>query len=379
MFFDQIPTILYHKVLPLILAMFGFGFLIAFHELGHFLMCKIFGIHTPTFSIGFGPAIIATKIGDTNFRLAPIPLGGYCEIAGFHEPGQGDQQHAEDTSDRAFCSKPYWQKFLVLMGGIIFNMFFAYAVFTSFYFFGTPQENASIMVQEVEKDSAAERAGLLKKDIIVGVNNHFFDKNPKTTAEEMSSILLPEIMSHPDETITLKIIREGNPLELPVLLGHKDAAGKNVGSLGSLFSLMIELKDGEYIRFGFIESIKKGIGRAHSYVWQIFGFLKSMVTQRSLKGAGGPIMMLSTSFNMAQQSIRLLLIFLAIISINLAVLNVLPLGALDGGQLLIVTVESITRRRVPEQVKIGILITFWVLFIILTLVLSYRDIMMLFA
>jgi regulator of sigma E protease len=378
MVFESIYAIIVHKIIPFILALIGFGFLIAFHELGHYLMCKLFGIHTPTFSIGFGPTLISRTIGDTNFRLAPIPLGGYCEIAGFHEPGQGEQGHAHDTSDRSFSSKPYWQKFLVLTGGIMFNLFFAYATFTGFYFFGTPQEKASIVIHEVEKGSAAEKGGLLKKDIVIKINDHTLATTPKVLSQQLSTLLLPEIRNHAHEAITLTIIRNGEHQERAIMLESKQVDNQTIGSLGALFGLNIEIEEGAYQRFGFLTSIKMGIERTHGYIAQVVGFLRSMVSERTLKGAGGPIMMLSTSFSVAQQSISLLLIFLAIISINLAVLNILPLGALDGGQLLIVTIESITRRRVPESIKLSVLVTFWLFFLGLTLVLSYRDIKALF-
>ena len=104
-----------------------------------------------------------------------------------------------------------------------------------------------------------------------------------------------------------------------------------------------------------------------------------MITRRSLQEVGGPIMILSTSFEMAQRGIRLLLVFLAFISINLAVLNLLPVGALDGGQLLLVTIESATGRQIPDMVKIGINLSFWIFFLGLILHLSYRDLLRIFS
>ena len=113
------------KLLPLAYALIGFGLLITVHECGHFFFCKLFGIRTPTFSIGMGPTLYQRNIGQTNFRLALVPIGGYVEIAGMAEVGQGEQAHAEDAGPDSFSSKPFWQRFLVLIGGILFNSLFA--------------------------------------------------------------------------------------------------------------------------------------------------------------------------------------------------------------------------------------------------------------
>ena len=88
----------FSKIIPLVYALIGFGLLIAVHEFGHFIFCKIFKIHTPTFSIGMGPKIFQKQIGETNFVLSAFPLGGYVEIAGLAEVGQGDQKHSKDLS-----------------------------------------------------------------------------------------------------------------------------------------------------------------------------------------------------------------------------------------------------------------------------------------
>jgi len=111
------------KMLPLLWAFLGIGVLITIHECGHFVFCKLFGVHTPTFSIGFGPEIFRKKIGTTNFRLAAIPLGGYVEIAGHAEVGQGDQEFASVVGPESFESKSYWQKILVMSGGSFLTLF----------------------------------------------------------------------------------------------------------------------------------------------------------------------------------------------------------------------------------------------------------------
>ncbi len=116
------------KLFFLFEGIIGLGFIIAFHELGHFLFCKAFNIRVPSFSIGFGPKLFSKKIGGTEFSLSAIPLGGYVEIAGSAEVGQGEQKEAHANDEGSFARKPYYQKLLVMLGGIAFNILFAYVV-----------------------------------------------------------------------------------------------------------------------------------------------------------------------------------------------------------------------------------------------------------
>jgi regulator of sigma E protease len=124
-------TLFSKSIIFIAIGIFGVGFIIAFHELGHFLFCKLFGIKVPSFSIGMGPKLISRKIGSTEYSISAIPLGGYVELA----------QASDDSSAKGgsyFENKPYWQKMLVMGGGIMFNMIFAYSVLISLYFFGMP-------------------------------------------------------------------------------------------------------------------------------------------------------------------------------------------------------------------------------------------------
>ena len=120
-------------------GLIGINFVVGIHEFGHFLFCKFFKIRTPTFSFGFGPYLASKKIGDTTFALSSIPLGGYVEIAGSAEMGQGDQKEAHARDTGSFAIKPYWQKLLVMIGGIVFNLIFAYAALIFLFMIGLPK------------------------------------------------------------------------------------------------------------------------------------------------------------------------------------------------------------------------------------------------
>ena len=128
-------TLSSHKIFIVFLGLLGLGFLIGLHELGHFLFCKLFRVSTPSFSIGFGPRIFSKKIGETTFSLSAIPVGGYVEIAGMAEVAQGEQKEASRKDEYSFASKPYYQKVLIMSGGILFNtLLWVLCLFLSFHF-----------------------------------------------------------------------------------------------------------------------------------------------------------------------------------------------------------------------------------------------------
>ncbi len=366
----DLAVILTQKIIPLVCALIGFGSLIAVHELGHFLFCKLFGIHTPTFSIGFGPELFRRQIGDTNFRLALIPLGGYVEIAGLVEVGQGEQAHATITGERSFESKPYWQKFLVLMGGILFNLISAYIIFCTLFLVGTSDRQA-IIIAGVVKASAAEKAGLMHGDAITDINGVPLVQDAKLLANAQD-LLLTELRSHPNQDVVMTVLREDKILKISALLGSRHERENEVGTLGAnLVTPMPKLP--------FLQALKAGFDYTNNSIILLMQSIKGLFTSRSLEGAGGPVMMLSMSFTSAQNGILPLLSFLGLMNINLMLLNMLPIGALDGGQLLFVTIEAIIRRKLPMGLRNGLNIASWIFFIGLAVLLTYRDVVHLFG
>ncbi|MFA6527758.1 MAG: M50 family metallopeptidase [Candidatus Babeliales bacterium] len=371
--FGLIYTLLVTKLIPALATLIGFGALIAIHELGHFLFCKLFNIHTPTFSIGFGPELFSRKIGDTHFRLALIPFGGYCEIAGHEEVGQGDQAHALDRSDRSFDVKPYWQKLLVMLGGIICNLLFAYTIACTLFIVGKHVEKPGVYIVSVLPSSPAQHAGLEAKDRVLALGKHQL-ATPTLTGETASTLVIQELASKPGQQINLLIERDGQEKIITATLASKPAGTKMIGSLGVNFGFNYPIT-----QLPFFQAIKAGIEQTNNWIRMIVQSLTTLASRRSLDGAGGPVMIFSQIFSSAQNGLLSLLVLLALISINLALLNLLPIGALDGGQVLFITIEAAIRRKIPDTVKIGINLASWAFFIILTLILTYRDIIALFV
>lgn len=360
------------KFLPLFLSIVGFGLLIAIHEFGHLIFCKLFNIYVPSFSIGFGHKIFERTIGETKYRLAWIPFGGYCEIAGQEEIGQGDQKHAHDMSDRSYMNKPFWQKVLVWLGGIGFNIISAYVIFIGLFMF-SGNTTSRITIGAVGKESAAAASGLKGGDAILSINHIDLASLAEENPEEAQKILLKTIQANPDKTVSMDIQRGDEQFTIPVHLGSRSIdEHTSIGVMGASFPPIIR-------RLPFKEAIMTGVTVTNSWITLIATSLKNFITQHSLAGAGGPVMIFAEGFKTAQHGIVSLLIFLAIMSINLALFNLLPLGITDGGQLMFATLEFIIRRPLPSKVRVAINVVSLALFLFLAAYLTYKDIATLFG
>lgn len=359
-------TFIYQNFFLIVLGLVGINFLIGFHELGHYLFCKLFKIHTPTFSIGFGPVLASKKVGDTKFAFSAIPLGGYVEIAGLAEVGQGDQKHAHATDSHSFAHKPYYQKLLVMSGGILFNLIFAYFALSLLFWFGLPKteflypRNAAPVISQVQENSPAALAGLQNGDRILAINDTQINEDALKAYKTISAM--------PGQPATLKIQRDGQELEVPVNLESKQVGDTHVGSLGVLFEITGTQPA------PLLSSLKQGFALTNAYIAGTAAAFKNIFVKRDVSKMGGPLMVISETVKAAGHSWLVFLFFLAIISVNLAVLNLIPLPILDGGQILFYTIEAIIGRQLPTKVREYIHIGSWILIMGLIVYLSAQDV-----
>lgn len=358
----QIGTL--YNIGMFLIALIGLGFVIGFHEFGHFLFCKLFSIRTPTFSIGFGPKIWSKKIGETTFALSAIPIGGYVEIAGQDEEEGKPAATPASTDPHLFNNKPYWQKLLVMLGGIIFNIIFAFGALSVVFMAGAPKsfflfdQTATAQVQEILPGSPAEQAGILAGDRITSISGITIDDTPASL-----KAYLPTLIENAGKTVTLELDRSGTPISVTVTLNSADS-GKPLLGAGIYRALPPQ---------NVITGIQSAWGTITSWTNQIFSLLGSLFSSKSLKGVGGPIMLLSQTMQGSKDGVVAFLLILAFISINLAIFNLLPLPVFDGGQVLMLTIEAITRRSL-DIIRPIVGITSWVLIILLTIYLVIKDI-----
>lgn len=347
------------------IGILGIGFIIGFHELGHFLFCKLFNVKTPSFSIGMGPRIFKKKIGETEFALSAIPLGGYVEIAGASEIGQGDQTEAYRSDERSFNNKPYYQKLLIMMGGILFNFIFAYTVISALFYVGIPEKHSFLMpygsttvIEGFQETSPAALAGLQAEDRIIAINHVNVQDNVPLLSKEIAPL------AHTTAIITIE--RNNVQQEVEILVGQNpDVKNKTIGYLGVRFMFPKQ--------FTLTESISKGIATTNALGMLVIKAIKNIFVERDTTGVGGPLMIISQTVQGAGKGFKVFLFLLAYISINLALLNLIPLPIFDGGQLLFYTIEAIIGRKLPDYVREYIHMATWVMLLILIAFLTIKD------
>jgi regulator of sigma E protease len=353
--------ILFYYIPLVLMGLIGLCLLVIFHEFGHFIFAKIFNVHVPSFSIGFGPRLIEKKIGETTFAISAIPLGGYVEIAGAAEVGQGEQKFAKSQDERSFNQKPYWQKMWIISGGILFNIIFTYLALSLLLYLGSPcigsrcAETNPPLISYIIAGKPAEKAGLKAGDTILKINN-----------KEVSTIssLSEELKKFINQNATLTILRNNKEEKnIEINVGSQKVGDKTLPLLGALWSIQpLSFKD------ALIEGWKSTI----DMIVQIASALKNIT---KTKDVGGPLILLTYLTKFAGEGLKTFLFILAFISINLAIFNVIPLPIFDGGQALFYTIEAIMGRPISDEIRYKIHYYTWILLIILLVYLTYNDLL----
>ncbi|MCX5925307.1 MAG: M50 family metallopeptidase [Candidatus Dependentiae bacterium] len=365
LFIESVLNLSRH-ILFIALGISGIGFLIGFHELGHFLFCKLFGIATPSFSIGMGPKIISKKIGETEFSLSLLPLGGYVEIAGAAEVGQGDQKEAYSVNSDSFATKPFYQKLLVMLGGIAFNLLFAYIVITCL-FLSKPTStflfpsNATPTISAIAKDSAAEKGGLQAGDTLISIDH-------TTIANNIHPFLLA-IQNSPEVPTTITVKRDQEILQIPITpdsTTHPNTH-KTIGTLGiTAFKPIASCS--------ILEAVKRGITQTNMFIVGTGRGLINIITQKNFSSMTGPIGIIALGSGEAAKGMEYFFFLLALISISLAIFNLIPLPIFDGGQILFYAIEALIGRPLSPTIREYIHMATWLLVLALIVGLSIRDI-----
>ena len=344
---------------------FVLGVLIFIHELGHFIMAKKVGIKVEKFSLGFPPNILSKKVGETTYCIGLIPLGGYVKMA-------GENPEEELTGDeREFMSKSVGQRAAVVLAGPFMNYVLAVVLLIVLFFFkGHPVTDPDrVLVGVVSEGGPAEAAGLKADDQIIAV-----DGQPVTNMEELRKVISIKVSEpvmltwvHQADTISKEIVTE--PSEVMEMDGSIDT----VGIIG--FYEKTWIAD----RYSIPAALKQGVSTAHYWVYETGKVVVSLVTGKfSMKMIGGPVFIAKASGEAARRGLYYLFSLMALLSINLAVLNVLPIPILDGGHLVFLVCEkikgsplSIKTRAIAQQV--GLL-----LLLLIIVMVTYNDILRLF-
>ena len=317
-------------------AVVGLGVLIVFHEFGHFLLAKLSGVGVLTFSVGFGPKLWVKKKGETEYALSAFPLGGYVKMVG-EDPEE--EVKAVDL-ERSFAHKSLLKRTAIVAAGPGFNLLLAvFLLMVVFLFYGVPV--LSNLVGAVEPDSPAAQAGIQKGDRIVAV-----DGQAVTAWDDLSSA----IKHSGGQPLALRVQRSGEEVAMTVQPRKREV--KNIFG---------ELKEDWMIGIGSQVSIEKGdpglaVSKAFIQTYEyskltLIGLYKMITREVSPRNLGGPILIAQMAGQQAQEGIGSFLAFLAVLSINLGVLNLLPVPVLDGGHLFFFAVEAVIGRPVSLKYR----------------------------
>ncbi len=311
------------------------GILIFVHELGHFLFAKWLGVRVLKFSLGFGPRLIGRRYGDTEYLISSIPLGGYVKMMG-EEPGE---ELKEEDKPFAYNYQSVWKRFVIVFSGPIFNLFFAAFIFMLIFLHGVPVLQPEI--GEVVGQSPAMTAGLVKGDRIMEINGIVINQ-----WDEMTTI----IHKNPDKALSFKIKRDSNTVNIsitPEKKKVKDIFGeeKEVGLIGIKPSGSTFVK-----KEGIFSAVADGVTKTFEIsVLTVVGIIKLIQRIVPAETIGGPILIFQMAGEQAAVGAMNFFTFMAIISINLGILNLLPIPVLDGGHLMFLTIEAIRRKPLSER------------------------------
>ena len=311
------------------------GILILIHELGHFIVARLAGVGVERFSIGFGPVLMRWRGAETEYCLSAIPMGGYVKMMGEENPLEGGGSGTFDPS-KAFALKPLWARFLIVFAGPAMNLVFAFLVY-SVLFAAVGVENPSTepRVGGVTAGMPAERAGLQAGDRIVAIGD-----TPIETWEQLSKT----IVASKGERLRLTVERGGArfPLEVEPEL-HENRTVFNEDA-GKVYRIGVEVSL-DWLRVGPLTAVGMAAQQTGGAALMVLKGLQLMLTGRvPLRDLGGPIAIASAAGKQARAGGRYYLFTLAFLSVNLAVLNLLPIPALDGGHLAFFAIEGVMRR-----------------------------------
>jgi regulator of sigma E protease len=319
-----------HVVISYIIpALVLLGILIFVHELGHFLLAKLCGVRVLKFSLGFGPKLLGKKIGETEYVLSALPLGGYVKPLG-ESP---DEPISDEDRPFALNAQSVGARFLILVAGSAFNIIFAGFLYALVYMIGLPM--LTTMIGQVIEDSPAERAGLAAGDIVEAI-----DGRPIRYWDDLQAV----VSGCDGRALQFRVNRSGEMLAFtlqPELKEREDELGRQQEAF--LIGIAPSADGIEHRRYGPVTSI----GKAGQDVWKytkltfvVLGMLiKSPVEKKEY--LGGPILIGKIAGDFARLGITSFLLLMAIISLNLGIFNLLPVPILDGGHIMFLLIEAV--------------------------------------
>ena len=342
------------NILYILLAIVMLGIIVTVHEFGHYCVGRLCGIGIVEFSVGFGPRLLGWERKGIQYSLRAIPLGGYCAFVG---------EDAVNDDPRALNNQPVWKRFVTVLAGPFMNFVLAFvvcAIMLHFYFIAETYP----IIDQVMPDQPAAQAGLMPGDHILEVNGQALT-NDSAGVSQMIQVIQAGDLSRP---IDLVVDRGGEKLNYSMTAAPvTDESGQTTRyQIGIVFSSRT---------YNFFESIRE----AGSYMVETTGMMLESLKNLIFKGEGledtaGTVGIIAVVAQQAREGMYMVLWLIFIISLNLGIMNLLPLPALDGGRLLFLIIETIRRKPIPPEKEGAVHAVGMVLLLGLFVVLTYHDI-----
>ena len=338
-------------VLYVLLALFVFGVMILVHELGHFTFAKIFKVAINEFSIGMGPKIFSKKLKDgVSYSLRLFPIGGYVAMEGETE---------ESDNPNSFDKKPAYQRFIIVSAGAIVNIIIAIIIV---FFLSLATSSFGTTTIDYFAGGADSYQGLMENDTVISVNN-----------DKVSNLheLNYAIMMNGDKPSQILVLRDGKEVLI------KDVTFPTKDENGFLYGL--RTFEVYYEKSNIFNIIENTFRTSLSTVRLIWDSIIGLITGKfGFKQLSGPIGVTGAMVDVAKDGPYSFFFFVSVISMNLGIFNLLPIPALDGGTLFFTLIEMIFKKRIPKKIEDNLKIVAFGLLILLVIVVSIKDVIMLF-
>jgi regulator of sigma E protease len=339
------PTV----VVQILLAVLALSLLIAWHEFGHYLVARLTGMRVLQFSIGFGPKIVGFTRKGIEYRIGLLPIGGYVQIAGMSDLEEGA---ADDP--KSFINRPFWAKIATIAAGPLSNYLLAFILFFAVFCSWSSQSSPGMVMGLVAKDTPAQAAGLQNGDILLKIDG---------TSVDGSADFLHRIQESGGKPLAFDVQRGEQQLQLSV----QPKFDSGVYRIGVQGFRAVSLSPGA--------AIKESASMLWTQSTGILTLLGGAFVNSSMKGFGGPVQIVGELKNAASRGAGDFLGIMAGLSVVLGLFNILPIPSLDGSKLFMLTIEGITRRRIPSKAQLIIHLVGIVLILGLMILLTVGDVL----
>ena len=372
-------------ILKILAALLLLGVLIMIHEFGHFLAARAMGVRVNEFAIGMGPKVFKWCKGDTLYTVRALPLGGFCAMEGEDEDaptpsaigGNSDREIEPTDETRSFAHKKVWQRIVIVLAGAVMNLLLGFLLLVVYNgFMQAPyDDNGTVLfptttIAQIQEDTSAYQTGLRPGDTILSINGR---------RVLMDSDMAMEMQNDQDGVLQMVVRRDGEKVTLDNVkfeLKYDEETGRNY----LVYDFVVL---GKVRTFGntITQSFKQEVSVA-TIVWRsLIDMVRGRYGLNELSGPVGTVDIIADAVGGVNTlaGAQTLIMLMVMITVNLGVFNLLPLPALDGGRLIFLLWEGVTRRRVPPKFEGIVHFVGLLLLILLMLVVSYSDITKLFA